>query len=289
MVVASALVASGCSSGAAHGTPGLVDVVAGENFWGSVAAQIGGSHAHVTSILHDPSADPHLYESDPNDARALADADVVVVNGLGYDEFMNQLLSATSHAGRVVVTAADVLHVHGHDANPHLWYDVPRVPAVAAAIERALEQADARDAPAFRRNLAGFDSSLQPVLAAIAAIRSRHPRAPVAYTERVPGYLLAAAGLDVRTPPGFAQAIEDGTEPSARDTATMDSLLQHDQVAALLYNAQATSPVTQHARSLARAAGVPVVAVTETLPASEPSYASWQLHQVQALLRAVGG
>jgi zinc/manganese transport system substrate-binding protein len=289
VLLACALGAAGCGSAASRGTPGQVDVVAGENFWGSIAAQIGGPHAHVTSILHDPNADPHLYESDPNDARALADADVVIVNGLGYDEFMHQLLGATSHAGRIVVTAATVLHVNGHDANPHLWYDVPRVPAVAAAIEQALERADTHDAPAFRRNLATFDASLRPALAVITSIKTRHAHAPVAYTERVPGYLVDAAGLDVLTPPGFAQAIEDGTEPSARDTAAMDARLQHHDVAVLLYNAQAASPVTQHARSLAHAAGVPVVAVTETLPSTEHTYQSWQLDQLQALLHALGG
>lgn len=286
VVVTAAACGAGTRSVARSGT---VTVVAGESFWGDIAAQIGGTRVHVTSIVHDRSADPHLYESDPNDARAVADADVVIVNGLGYDDFMDKLLAATSHPHRVVVTAADVLGVHGNDANPHLWYDIPRVPAVAAAVERALERVAPHDAATFRTNLATFDAALQPLLALIDDIAKRHPHAPVAYTERVPGYLLADAGLDVRTPRGFAEAIEDGTEPSAAATATMDSLLQHRQVAALLYNAQAVSAVTEHARSLARAGGVPVVAVTETPPPDAPSYQAWMLRQLQALLAALGG
>ncbi len=130
---------------------------------------------------------------------------------------------------------------------------------------------------------------MHPLLALIDDIAKRHPHAPVAYTERVPGYLLADAGLDVRTPRGFAEAIEDGTEPSAAATATMDSLLQHRQVAVLLYNAQAVSAVTEHARSLARAGGVAVVAVTETPTPDAPNYQAWMLRQLQALLAALGG
>jgi zinc/manganese transport system substrate-binding protein len=111
----------------------------------------------------------------------------------------------------------------------------------------------------------------------------------VAYTERVPGYLVAAAGLSNLTPPGFAQAIEDGNEPSAGDRATMDALVTNRRVRVLLYNAQATSPVTQHVQDLARGAGVPVVGVTETQPPGQASYQGWQQHQLQALLSALGG
>jgi zinc/manganese transport system substrate-binding protein len=98
--------------------------------------------------------------------------------------------------------------------NPHFWYDIPRVPRVAAAIEAALARLDPPDATVFAANLAAFDVSLRPVEAVIASIRRRYLGAPVAYTERVPGYLLQAAGLTVVTPPGFAAAIENGNDPS---------------------------------------------------------------------------
>jgi len=288
-LLALAAVVAGCGGSQVPAIPGVVRVVAGENFWGNVAAQIGGRHVRVTSLLTSPTADPHLYESDVASAMAVAEASLVIENGAGYDTFLSQLLGATRHPGRVVVSAQRVLGATGPDVNPHFWYDVPRVPEVARAIEAALARLEPRDARAFAAGLAAFDASLRPVEAVIGEIRRRHPGAPVAYTERVPGYLLAAAGLRVLTPPGFAAAIEDGTDPSPDDTVVMDELFTGHKVKALLYNAQVVSPVTQQVQAQARRAGIPVVGVTETMPPSFRSYQAWQLSQAEALLRALGG
>ena len=220
---------------------------------------------------------------------AVAQAGLVIENGTGYDTFLSQLLGATSHPGRIVISVQRVLRATGPDVNPHFWYDIPRVPQVAHAIEVALARLDPHDASAFAANLARFDRSLRPVEAVIARSRRRYRGTPVAYTERVPGYLLQAAGLRVLTPPGFAAAIEDGIDPGPGDTAVMNGLITGHKVKVLLYNAQAVSPVTQHARSLAQQSGVPVVAVTETMPPSYRSYQAWQLAQASALLRALGG
>jgi len=288
-VASSGTALAGCGSPPPPVTPGVVRVVAGENFWGSIAAQVGGRHARVTSIISSPNADPHLYEADVANALAVAQAGLVIENGAGYDAFLSQLLGATRHRGRIVVSAQRALRAAGPDVNPHFWYDVPRVPRVAAAIEAALARLDPRDAGVFAANLATFDRSLRPIEAVIAQIRRRYRGAPVAYTERVPGYLVQAAGLTVKTPPGFAAAIEDGVDPGPGDTAVMDGLLTGHKVKVLLYNAQASSPVTVHVRSLARQAGIPVVAVTETMPSSFHSYQAWQLAQARALLRALRG
>ncbi|HUZ19917.1 MAG TPA: zinc ABC transporter substrate-binding protein [Acidimicrobiales bacterium] len=267
---------------------GVVKVVAGENFWGNIAAQIGGDDVRVTSILTSPDADPHLYESSAANAIAVAEANLVIANGAGYDTWLSQLLGATRHAGRVVVTVQDVLGMTGSDVNPHFWYDIPQVPKVAGAIAAALAGLEPAHAKSFAANLAAFDRSLGPVEAVIAQIRERYPRAPVAYTERVPGYLLEAAGLAVKSPVGFAAAIEDGNEPSPADSVAMDQLMSGHKVKALLYNAQTTSAVTEHVKSLAKSSGIPIVAVTETMPASYSRYQAWQLAQASALLRALG-
>ena len=289
-VLVAAVLAAGCSSGSsAPGSTGVVNVVAAENFWGDIAGQIGGSHVAVTSIISDPTADPHQYESDAHDAAAIAGARLAIVNGAGYDDFVTKLLAATSHRGRVVLTVADVLHATGTDVNPHLWYALSRIPEVARAIESELAAADPADRASFAANLKTFVDSLAPLEQLVTQIKTKYPHAPVAYTERVPGYLLAAAGLTIASPPGFAQAIEDGNEPSAGDTKAMNDLVSGRRIRVLLYNAQATSPVTQHVRELAAQAGIPVVAVTETRPADEPSYQAWQQHQLQALLTALGG
>jgi len=263
-------------------------VVAGENFWGNIAAQIGGRHVRVTSILSNPAADPHLYESDVANAIAVAAAGLVIENGAGYDTFLAQLVSATTHPGRLVISVQQVLGATGPDVNPHFWYDIPRVPQVAAAIEAALAGLLPSDAAWFAANLAAFDRSLGPVLAVLRDIRGCCPDAPVAYTERVPGYLLQAAGLRVLTPPGYATAIEDGYEPAPGDQVAMDQLLTDRKVRVLLYNAQVVSSMTQQAQALARQSGIPVVAVTETMPPAFRTYQAWQLAQAVALLRALG-
>lgn len=287
VAIAAAIVAFG-KSPSTWPHDGKIHVVAGENFWGNIASQIGGSQVDVVSIITNPNTDPHLYESDAHDAAAVASANVVVENGVGYDDFMDKLMAASPNAQRAVVSAAKVLDVSGSDPNPHLWYNTPKVPQVAAAIEQQLAAKDPAHAADYQRNLAQFDASLAPINQTVAEIATKYPGAPVAYTERVPGYLLANADLSVKTPEGFASAVEDGNDPSPADTEAMDSLMTNHRIKVLLYNAQVTSAVTQHVHDLANQAGIPVIGVTETLPAGERSYQSWQLDQAKALLKALG-
>ncbi len=269
---------------AAHHT--VVPVVAAENFWGNITSQLGGSDVSVTSLITNPNADPHLFESNAVDAAELAQARVVIENGVDYDTFMQSLLAADG-THPTIVTAASVLHVSGSDPNPHLWYDIPRVPRVAAAITAALTKADPGASAAFRRNLARFDASLAPISATLSTIRHFFPGAPVAYTERVPGYLLADAGLSVKTPIGFATAVEQGTDPGPGDTIAMQRLITGHHIDVLLYNVQTVTPVTAQIRQLAQKNHIPVVGVSETLPTSFKTYQQWQQSQATALLHAL--
>ena len=275
---------TGCGSSRAAAF-GHVAVVASTNVYGDIASQIGGTRVSVTSILTDPNADPHLFEPGTANGLAVAQARLVIENGLGYDAFMQRLVAATGSKARVV-TVSDVLGVHGKDANPHLWYDVPRLPRIAAAIAAGLAAADPSHAAAYRAGLARFDASLAPLRAEVARIRARFRGAPVAYTEPVPGYLLAAAGLRNLAPDAFTRAIEDGTEPTPAALAAMDALIAKRRVRVLLYNAQTVSPITVRLRDEARKAGVPVVPVTETLP-PHLDFQQWQLGQAEALESAL--
>ena len=261
-------------------------VVAAENVYGDVVSQIGGSHVSVSSVLSDPNADPHLFEPGTRNGLAVARAELVVQNGLGYDAFMERLERAAPAVGRRVLTIADVLGVHGAKANPHLWYDVPRLGRIGAAIASELERADPAHAADYRAGLRRFDASLAPLRAEVARIRSRFAGAPVAYTEPVPGYLVDAAGLVNRSPEAFTRAIEAGTEPSPQAVSAMTALVSRRDVRVLLYNSQAVSPITQRLREAARGAGVPVVAVSEMLPAGR-SFQQWQLAQARSLEAAL--
>jgi zinc/manganese transport system substrate-binding protein len=275
VIASTALLLSACGGSSS----GKLDVVAAENVYGNIAQQIGGPHVSVTSILTNPNADPHLFEPSTATGLAVAKAKVVLENGLGYDAFMTRLENASTSSSRNVVTMADVLGIHGKDANPHLWYDVPQLDKIAAAITAPLEQA-------YRAGLARFERSLAPLRQEVASIRSRFHGAPVAYTEPVPGYLVAAAGLRNLAPDSFTRAIEEGTEPSPSDVATMDELISQHRIRVLLYNSQAVSPITAQLRDAAQKAGIAVVPVTETLPA-HLSFQQWQLSQARALAAAL--
>ncbi len=279
------LAAAACGGGSSRAGTAL-RVVAAENVYGDIVSQIGGTHVHVTSILSDPNADPHLFEPGTKNALAVSLAKLVIQNGVGYDAFMSRLEHASPSQARDVITIADVLGIHGADANPHLWYDVPKLPEIAAAIAAGLERQDPAHAAAYRRGLSRFDLSLAPLQHEVAAIRSSFAGRPVAYTEPVPGYLLAAAGLRNLAPEGFTRAIEDGTEPSPAAVSTMTALAAKHAIKALLYNTQAISPITTRIRAAARAAGIPIVGVSETLPAGE-TFQAWQLGQARALESAL--
>lgn len=263
-----------------------VHVVAAENFYGDIAVQIGGSHVAVRSILIDPNADSHLFEPGTRNGLAVAQAALVIQNGVGYDSFMQKLEGAAPSSRRVVVTIADVLGVTGADRNPHLWYDVPELGRIGAAIAAGLDRADPAHRGAYRAGLARFEASLAPLDREVASIRARFGGTAVAYTEPVPGYLLAAAGLRSLTPAAFARAIEDGSEPSPAAVAQMTALFTGHRVRVLLENTQAVSPITARIRTAAAAARIPVVGVTETLPPGL-TFQAWQLDQARALERAL--
>jgi len=276
LVLVSILALAGCGGG---GRSGTVDVVASTNVYGDLARQLGGPHVSVTSVLSDPNADPHLFEPTIRDGLEVAKADVLIENGAGYDTFMDDLAGAAPSDHRVTVDAATVLGVDG--GNPHVWYDLPRVPRIARAITGAFVHVDAPHAADYRARLRRFASSL----GAFARV-GVPPGRPVAYTEPVPEYLVDALHLRNLAPAAFTHAIENGTEPSARAVAEMEALLRERRVDVLLYNSQAVSPITTRLQELARRHGVPVVAVTETLPTGL-TYQQWQLRQLRALREAL--
>jgi zinc/manganese transport system substrate-binding protein len=276
---------SGCSTTVSSG--GKIQAVAGENFYGDLVARVGGDLVSVNSILNDPNVDPHTYESSPQNAQAVADATLVVENGLGYDAFLDSLVGASPRSDRKTVNVQHLLGL-ADGVNPHVWYDPGTMPKVARAVADALEALAPASKSAFETNLQTYLDSLAPLTTKIVEIKARYPATPVAYTEPVPGYLLDALGFRVLTPEGFARSIEGGTDPAPADVAAQSDLLTSHKVKLLLYNSQATSPVTESIKSLAGRSGVPVVGVSETMPAVK-SFVDWQLSQLNAIEAALGG
>ncbi len=285
-----ALVLAACGPAApAPSVKGVVAVVAAENVWGNIVSQIGGSHVAVTSVISDPNVDPHSYEANPQVALTVSTAAFVIENGAGYDDFIDKLLDTNPSPSRDLINVARVVGATDANVNPHLWYNAADVTTAARTVAAHLASHDPADSAVFSANLSTFLAAYQPYADTLREIRARHGGTPVGYTERVPGYLVQAAGLRLATPPSFAQAIEDGNDPSPADTAAMDNAISRRQVRVLLYNAQVTSPATDAVRGLAGTAGVPVVGVSETIPSGQPSFQAWQIAQARSVLAALGG
>ena len=261
-----------------------MSIVAAENMYGDVAEAIAGDRAQVRSILSNPNTDPHFFEVSPSVARALAAADIVVVNGEGYDPWMQTLLGASAHPGREVVVVADLVHA-APGGNPHLWYAPATMPAVAQALSAALTRRDPAGAETYSGRLATVLKQLHQLDERVAALRARLAGRPVTATEPVFGLLAEALGLTMRNE-RFQLAVMNDTEPRASDVAAMEADLRGHKVGALLYNAQVTDASTQRLLGIAHDAGVPVVGVTETLPPGT-HYVSWMLDQLTALATAL--
>jgi zinc/manganese transport system substrate-binding protein len=263
-----------------------IPVLGTENFYADLLAQIGGIRVSATSLLNDPNADPHAFEASPSAAAAVADAKLVIVNGLGYDDFMQHLLGASPNGSRVVINVQQLLGL-GSDANAHIWYDPGTMPAVAAATEAALAKLEPANATYFAAREQAYLASLAPLVAKIAELKAKFSGAPVAFTEPVAGDLAKAIGLQVLTPESFQRAIENGTDPAPADVAAERDLLTAKTVRALLFNSQVITPLTTQIRDLAVASGIPVVGVAETLPPQYQTYQEWQLAQMNELEAAL--
>jgi zinc/manganese transport system substrate-binding protein len=261
--------------------------MAAENFYGDVARQIAGPAVKVTSIISAPGQDPHQFEATPAVARALAGANLVILNGANYDAWMDQLLAGAR--SRKVIIAADIVGAKPGD-NPHLWYDPATMPMVAARIAAALAAIDPANKDTYEQRLKSFLGSLAPISDKIRAIRARYAGTPVTATEPVFGRMATALGFDMRNQ-RFQLAVMNDTEPSARDVAAVQEDLRRRTVKLFLYNSQVSNDLTARLTEIARAANVPVVGIAETMPADK-SYQDWiaaELAAVEKALEAGGG
>ncbi|MEU2913615.1 metal ABC transporter solute-binding protein, Zn/Mn family [Streptomyces massasporeus] len=285
------LAGCGSSSDSADGksTPARVAVVASTNVYGDIARRIGGDRVDVTSVISDPDQDPHSYEADPQNQLALSKAKVVIENGGGYDDFVDHMLKSGHNDSAQVINAVDVsgkTAPESGELNEHVWYDVPTVAKVADRISAALAKADPGDAAAFEKNATAFKAKLAPLEAEEAQIKKAHGGDGVAITEPVPLYMIEASGLVNRTPAEFSEAIEEGDDVSPRVLQKSLALFDGKKVKALVYNEQTSGPQTEKAEAAAKAAGVPVVPVTETLPKGK-DYLGWMTANLDALASAL--
>lgn len=269
------------------GAKAPLQVVAAENVWGSIAAQIGGDRVQVTSIVANPATDPHDYEPTAVDARTLAEANLVIVNGIGYDAWAPKLLAANPVKGRITLTVGDVVGVKP-GGNPHRWYSPANVVQVAAAIAAGYARLDPEDHAYFAQQAKKFETKgLAAYHAEIAGIRHRYAGVPVGASESIFAPLAQALGLKLLTPYSYLQAISEGTDPTARDTATVHAQIAKKQIKVWLFNSQNSTPDIQRLTNEAHAKHIPVTTITETLVPEHATFEAWQVAQLRALRAAL--
>src|SRR6266704_2199726 len=292
--LAALTVVAGCATTTTPKTAGApggatVRVVAAENFWGSLAQQLGGAHAAVTSIINNPDADPHDYEPTAADGRAIAGAQLAVVNGIGYDTWAGKLVDANPAGGRTVLTVGDLVGAKEGD-NPHRWYNPDNVRTVIDAITADYKKIDPADDAFFdSQHDTVFKTNLKGYFDAIDQIKSAYAGTPVGASESIFAMLAPALGLKLLTPESFLNAISEGNDPTAADKATVDAQIRNKQIKVYVYNSQNATPDVQAQVNAAKAAGVPVTTITETLTPAGASFQDWQVSQLTALKQALAG
>jgi zinc/manganese transport system substrate-binding protein len=262
-------------------------VVAAENFWGSIAAQIGSNRVQVTNIIDNPNADPHDYEPTSADARSMASATFVIINGIGYDPWADRLIAANPVPGRDVLDVGTLVGV-AVGGNPHQWYSPQSVLRVIDAITAEYKKLDAKDASYFDRQRTLFEKKdLAQYQTLISGIKAKYAGTPVGASESIFALMAPALGLDLLTPSSFLTAISEGTEPTAGDKATIDHQIQSRQIKVYVYNSQNATPDVQRQIEEARNAGIPVATITETLVPAGASFQAWQVRELRGLASAL--
>jgi zinc/manganese transport system substrate-binding protein len=273
----------------AGGTPdpgGPLVVVAAENTWGSLATQLGGAHAVVTSIVSDPNADPHQYESNPADARLMASANYVIVNGAGYDNWANHLLAAQPNATRKILNVANLIGKREGD-NPHFWYDPSDVFKVIARITADYRALQPSQSAYFASRSALFGQQLGPYKDRLTYIQQHFAGMPVAATETIFQYLAGYVHLDLVTPVPFMQAVAEGNDPPASSLVTFTDQIRAKAFRVLVFNVQTVTPLTTRLKEEAASQNIPVVGVSETIQPPIASFEEWMDGQLDSLINAL--
>jgi len=285
-----AALATGCgasTSPSAGASTGKIQVAAAENFWGSIASQLGGSRVAVTSIIVNPDTDPHDYEPTAADGVTIARSQMAIVNGIGYDTWASKLLAANPSSGRGELDVGKLLGLSEGD-NPHQWYSPSSVQRVIEAIVSEYKRLDPKDASYFDRQRAAFETTgLAEYNRLRSEIRSRYAGVPVGYSESIFEPLGQDLGLKLLTPYSFAKAIAEGTDVSAADKQTVDGQAEGGAIKVWVYNSQNATPDVQRVNQLARAAHIPITTITETLSPASANFEQWQSAQLRSLMAAL--
>jgi zinc/manganese transport system substrate-binding protein len=262
-----------------------INTLAVEDFYANLVNEIGGQCVSTTTILSDPNADPHEFQPTAGDVRLFHNAQLVVENGLGYDDFAEKVL-ATLPTPPVVINAGDVLDLQV-GANPHVWYSPGDVDRIRAAIVAELKQLNPPASAYYDAQSAALDQEFATYDSLIDQIATHYSGVPVGATETIFAGMAAATGLNVISPPQLMQAVSEGNEPTARQVATFHDQITSHQIKVLIYNTQTVTGVTEQLQALAQQNNIPMVGVSETLPQGAQTFQGWQATELEMLLQAL--
>ncbi|HII10406.1 MAG: zinc ABC transporter substrate-binding protein [Candidatus Micrarchaeaceae archaeon] len=265
-----------------------IQIVAAENFWGSLMQQLGGIHVNVTSVVTDPNSDPHEYESSAADARDIANANIVIVNGVGYDDWALKLISASSNPNQTILNVAENLGIP-NGSNPHLWYNPVYVNATVKQMYLDLVKTDPADASYYKQRYENVTVSLAQIDSRMTEIKQQFAGTKVASTESIFVYLANATGLDLVSPPAFMDAVAEGVDPPAQSISEFQNQLESGNVSVLVYNEQTVNPLAEQMKQIAAQHNITIVGVTETIQPPDVPFQVWmnaELLQLQNALNA---
>lgn len=285
MLALTGLVLIGCSQAQKTKSTDQIQVVASLDFYAEPARAILGKSGKVISLINSASVDPHDYQATTTDAKQVANADVVIMNGAGYDSWLDKLVQANDQRPQLVNVAQNIAHLPA-GGNEHLWYDFTVMPKLTRRLVKLFSKKKPQQRAVFQRNGQRYLAKLKKLQKQQDRLRQELQDQPVMITEPVFNYVLSSLGMRIVNP-DFAQAIENGADPKPADLQKMQRQLDHRQVRFLVVNAQVSNPVIADLAKRAKQHYVPVLKVTETLPAKD-NYVSWMMAQLADLQDIAG-
>ncbi|MCS5497557.1 zinc ABC transporter substrate-binding protein [Cnuibacter physcomitrellae] len=267
------------------GASATLSVVASTDVYGSLASAVGGDQVTVTSLIDSPTKDPHEFQASARDQLAVKDADLVIENGGGYDDFLPQMVDA-SGASPVEVSVAEVSGYPTEGLNEHLWYDVPTMERLVDELADRFSDLDPEDAPVFAANATSAKGQLAALAATEDELAESYRGQRFLATEPLALYMLDAIGLVDATPAGLQDAVERGAEVPPDEFLQAIELATNGTVDLVVHDTQTPTAQANALVENAKTAGTPTVALSETLPEGE-DYFTWMKANLDRITEAL--
>ena len=284
LLVALALLAVAAPAQAA----GRLNVVASFSILGDLVRHVGGDHVNVTTLVG-PDGDAHVYVPTPADAKRIADARLVFVNGLGLEGWLPRLVQSAGSKAKIVTATAGIVPLQlGSGADPHAWQSPLNAKLYAANVRDALIAADPADAETFKSNAEGYLVKLDALDAEVRQAVAQIPenRRKVISTHRAFGYFAAAYGIEFIAPLG----VSTESEASARDIAAIITQIRTAKIPAVfLENISDPRLIRQIASETGAKVGGTLYSDSLTGEKGDsPTYIDMVRHNIKALTSALG-